>query len=99
MFKDKAHFVEELTKSIQKDIAAKAEELEKGLHLRGGAAGDAGKQAKLKEVKEKGGMQAEHSRLTTLLMTHDAGSDMHKKVKATLDRHIAKMKSAGVDPE
>jgi len=30
MFKDKVHFVEELTKSIQKDIAAKAEELQKG---------------------------------------------------------------------
>jgi hypothetical protein len=29
MFKDKVHFVEELTKSIQKDIAAKADELAK----------------------------------------------------------------------
>lgn len=99
MFKDKAHFIEELTKSIQKDIAAKAEELEKGLHLRGGAAGDAAKQAKMKEQKEKAGMHDEHERLSNALKLHPEGSEKHKKVKANLATHVAKMKAAGFDPE
>jgi len=92
MFKDKAHFVEELTKSIQKDIATKAEELAKAAPNIGGSGNVASSlmaDARKKHTAEADRMEENVERLTQLA----EGKPKEHGVHATLARQKAELEA------
>lgn len=89
MFKDKQHFFEELAKSIQTDIDARAEELRKDSHQKQWVPP---KNVINKRLNDKKALQAKIDEHEEKLDQHEEGTPEHTKIKGLLNRMHAELK-------